>query len=55
MAIEGKWNIKLNTPMGEQTPVLTLAVTGNELSGKWEGQRGTAEFSGGPVDGNNLS
>ena len=55
MSVEGNWNLKMTTPMGEQTPVLTLSVDGDNLSGCWEGQRGKTEFSDGTVDGNNLS
>jgi hypothetical protein len=55
MTVEGVWNLKVNTPMGEQTPVLTLNVSGNECSGSFAGAQGTAEFSGGSVEGNNIS
>jgi hypothetical protein len=55
MTVEGVWNLKVSTPMGEQTPVLTLKVSGNECSGSFAGPRGTAEFNGGSVDGNNVS
>jgi hypothetical protein len=55
MSVEGKWNLKVSTPMGEQTPVLTLNVSGNECSGSFAGAQGTAEFSGGSVEGDNVS
>ena len=55
MVVEGVWNLKVSTPMGEQTPVLTLNVSGNECSGSLAGARGTAEFSGGSVEGDNVS
>jgi hypothetical protein len=55
MSVEGKWNLKVSTPMGEQTPVLTLNVKGNECSGSFAGAQGTAEFSGGSVEGDNVS
>ncbi len=41
--------------MGEQTPVLTLNVSGNECSGSFAGAQGTTEFSGGSVEGDNVS
>ncbi len=55
MSVEGKWNLKVSTPMGEQTPVLTLNVSGNECSGSFAGAQGSAEFSGGSVEGDNVS
>ena len=55
MSIEGKWNLKMQTPMGEQTPILTLAVKGNALSGTFAGARGTANFDGGTIDGNKIA
>ena len=55
MPVEGIWNLKVSTPMGEQTPVLTLKVNGNECSGSFAGAQGTAEFSGGSVEGDNVS
>jgi len=41
--------------MGAQKMTLTLVSNGNELSGKLVGDRGTMEFTGGTVDGNNLT
>jgi len=55
MSVEGKWNLKVSTPMGEQTPVLTLDVSGNECNGSFAGAQGTAEFSGGSVEGDKVS
>ena len=55
MSVEGKWNLKVSTPMGEQTPVLTLNVSGNECSGSFAGAQGSAEFSGGSVEGDKVS
>ncbi len=55
MAVEGVWNLEITTQMGKQTPVLTLNVNGNECSGTFAGAQGTREFSGGSVDGDNVS
>jgi hypothetical protein len=55
MSVEGKWNLKIQTPMGEQTPTLTLVAKGNALSGTFAGARGTANFDGGTIDGNNIA
>jgi hypothetical protein len=48
----GKWKLKVSTPMGEQTPTLTLNADG---SGLLEGPLGKASFSDGKIDGNNVS
>ncbi len=55
MSVEGKWNLKVSTPMGEQTPVLILNVSGNECSGSFAGAQGAADFSGGSIEGDNVS
>ncbi len=55
MSVEGKWNLKVSTPMGEQTPVLILNVNGNECNGSFASPQGTAEFTGGSVEGDNVS
>ena len=55
MSFAGTWNLKLSTPMGEQTPTLILTTDGNELSGMLESPAGKAEFTGGSIDGNNAS
>lgn len=54
-SVEGKWNLKIQTPMGEQTPTLTLVAKGNALSGTFAGARGTANFDGGTIDGDKIS
>ncbi|PFG73637.1 hypothetical protein [Tepidiforma thermophila] len=55
MAVDGTWNITLSTPMGERPAQLTLKTDGNALSGTFGSERGSQEFSGGTVDGNNVS
>jgi hypothetical protein len=55
MAVDGTWNVTLNTPMGSRNATLELTADGNDLSGKWGGQQGSQEFSGGKVDGDNVS
>ena len=51
MAIEGKWQLKFNSSMGEQTPVLTLNADG---SGKVEMPMGGADFTGAKLDGDSV-
>jgi len=52
---DGTWNCTLNSPMGAQQMTLTLTTNGNDLSGKLAGPQGEMEFTGGTVDGDNLS
>ena len=52
---DGTWNCTMNSPMGAQQMTLTLTTNGNELSGKLAGPQGEMEFTGGTVDGDNLS
>jgi len=55
MSIEGVWNVKMSTPMGEQTVELTLIADGDTLSGSMSSPMGRAEFSGGSISGNDLT
>jgi hypothetical protein len=41
--------------MGAQSMTLTLTTSGSDLSGKLEGPQGAMEFTGGTVDGDNLT
>ena len=55
MSVDGSWAVKLNSPMGAQDAVLTLKTDGDSLSGSMDGPQGSQEFSGGTVDGDNVS
>ena len=55
MSADGTWSCKINSPMGSQEGKITLVTDGDSLSGKMEGPRGTQEFDGGSVVGDNLS
>ncbi|MEL6213202.1 MAG: hypothetical protein AAFQ96_06400 [Pseudomonadota bacterium] len=54
MAIDGKWNLVIKTPMGEQTGVLTLKQEGDTLTGQMEGSAGAAPVENGRVEGDTL-
>lgn len=54
MAVSGSYKLTVNTPMGQQTPTLTLKEDGGSLSGTFAHAMGTQEFSGGTVDGNKV-
>jgi hypothetical protein len=53
--IDGDWQCKLDTPLGEQSVLLTLHTEGTELSGRANTAFGTQDFSGGTVAGNDLA
>ena len=55
MAVDGTYEIELDTPMGKQQVKLTLATKGNSLSGTMEGPFGKQEFSGGTVSGDEVA
>jgi hypothetical protein len=55
MAVDGTYNLTMNTPMGPQQGKLTLKSAGNSLSGIYENMMGPQEFSGGTVDGNRCA
>jgi len=52
MAATGKWQLTINTPMGTQTPVLTVNEDG---TGSLEGTRGKQSVDDLKVDGDNVS
>ena len=55
MAVDGAWDIKFNTPMGEREVVVTLAGDGGALSGNFEGPQGSAALEGGTVEGDTVA
>ena len=55
MAADGTWKLTMTTPMGTQTPTLTLKSDGAALTGTMEGAQGTVAIEDGRVDANNVS
>jgi hypothetical protein len=55
MAVDGTYNIVIDTPMGKQEAKLTLKAAGNKLSGTMEISFGKSDFTGGTVKGNDIS
>jgi hypothetical protein len=53
--VDGTWNCTMTSPMGSGSLTLTLATEGSDLSGTLVSDQGTMEFTGGTVDGNDLS
>ncbi len=55
MAIDGTYDMSLNTPMGKQEGKLHLAVDGGALTGSMEQMGNKVDLANGKVDGNKLS
>lgn len=54
MAVNGKWNLTIKTPMGDQTGVLSLAQEGDALNGEMSGAMGAVPIENGRVEGDSL-
>lgn len=55
MAIDGKWNITIKTPMGDQNATLTLKQDGSALTGDMSGAAGVTPIENGKVEGDTAS
>jgi len=55
MAVDGKWEIVINSPLGAQKAQLDLKADGATLSGTQQAAQGSGPLENGKVDGNNLS
>jgi len=55
MSINGDWKVTMNSPMGAQDATLTLLAESADLSGNIVSAQGTQAFTGGSVDGSNLT
>jgi hypothetical protein len=55
MAIDGKWEITINSPMGAQKAALDLKSDGASLSGTQTAQGATQPVANGKADGNTLT
>ena len=55
MAIDGKWNIVVNSPMGAQKSEVTFKSDGGKLTGTGVAQGSSQELADGKVDGDNVS
>ena len=53
--VQGKWNIKIKTPMGDKSGVLDLKTEGSALTGSMSDADHYAAISDGKVQGNQLS
>lgn len=55
MAVDGTYELEIETPIGTQSAKLTLKTDSNALSGFVESQLGNKDFSGGSVNGDEIS
>ena len=55
MAIDGKWNLTVNTPMGAQTSTLEVASSGSSLTGTQAGAQGGQAINNGAVNGDEAT
>ena len=55
MAVDGNWNCKMDTPLGERTMMLTLATNGSELTGTVSNGSGGTPIADGRADGDSAS
>lgn len=55
MAVDGTWNITMETPLGARNATLTLAATGGALSGTMSGDGGAIDIYDGSISGDQVS
>ena len=55
MAVDGKWEIVINSPLGAQKATLDIATDGTALTGTQQAAQGSGPLENGKVDGNALS
>jgi hypothetical protein len=55
MAVDGTWNITMNTPMGDRTATLTLSSAGGSLTGTQSADGNSAEIFDGSVNGDEVA
>ena len=55
MAIDGNWEITINSPMGAQKAKLELAANGATLTGTQHAQGASQPLANGKVDGDKVS
>jgi hypothetical protein len=55
MAVDGTWNLTMQTPMGERKATLIASSQGGKLTGKQSGDGGSTEIFDGSVSGNDVS
>ena len=54
MAVDGTWNLTMDTPMGERASTLMVKASGNKLEGTQSAEGQTAPIFEGSVNGNSV-
>ena len=54
MSAVGTWQLKMMTPLGEQTPTITIVDDGGSYSGSYEGSMGSGDLTDVTVDGDSF-
>jgi hypothetical protein len=54
MAVDGAYEVSIQTPMGEQKAKMELKAEGNNLTGKIEGMMGVDPIQSGTVNGDEF-
>lgn len=55
MSVDGRWNLVLQTPMGDQNSTLEVLSNGEALTGNLVSPMGSAAIYSGSVKGNDLT
>ncbi|MEJ2377899.1 MAG: hypothetical protein P8Y71_21740 [Pseudolabrys sp.] len=55
MSVAGSYKVTVKTPVGPQEGSLTLWMDGESLSGRLDNPKGSTEFTGGTVTGNEVA
>ena len=55
MAVDGNWNLTMQTPMGERNATLNLKSAGGTLTGTQGADGNSTEIFDGTVDGNDVA
>jgi len=55
MAVDGTWNISIETPIGTRQATLNVAAAGSELTGTQAADGNSTSITDGKVDGNKVS
>jgi len=55
MAVDGTWNLSMQTPMGERRSTVTLAATGGTLTGEQSAEGNSGPIFDGSASGNTLT
>ena len=54
MAVDGTWNLTMQTPMGERIASLVASAQGGKLTGKQSAEGNNTDIFDGTVNGNEL-